>query len=170
MELYSILVSFVQVVESEGMYNRFSTMKLFHFVRKFYQTIGIDLTESGETKSPFNAKNVLPLLCQVQMFASAFGAFLFEVTSISDCGMAFYASITGFAMANFFSMLISNSPFIHKLIVKFEEFIEKSKLAQFDSFKVDSTRNPFQLNFQGSPVRNSTRRLQTLNGCPILCT
>lgn len=102
-------------------------MKLFHFVRKFYQTIGIDLSESNQTECLFNAKNVLPLLCQVQMFGSAFGAFLFEVKSISDYGMAFYASITGFAMANFFSILISNSPSIRKLINKFEKFIEKSK-------------------------------------------
>lgn len=66
------------------------------------------------------------------MFVSAFGAFLFEVKSIADYGMAFYASITGFAMANFFSILISKSPIIRKLINKFEKFIEKSKWTQFE--------------------------------------
>lgn len=103
-----------------------STMKLFQFVRKFYQNIGIDLAQSNQ-ECLFNAKNILPLLCQVQMFISAFGAFLFQVKSISDYGMAFYASITGFAMANFFAILISNRPTIYKLIRSFEEFIDKSK-------------------------------------------
>lgn len=65
------------------------------------------------------------------MFVSAFGAFLFQVKSISDYGMAFYASITGFAMANFFSLLISNSPIIRRLIIKFEKFIEKSESIRF---------------------------------------
>lgn len=102
-------------------------MKLFRSVQKYYQTIGIDLAQSDQ-KCLFNAKNVLPLLCQMQMFISAFGAFLFEVKSVSDYGMAFYASITGFAMANFFSILIRSRSTIYKLIVRFEKFIEKSKL------------------------------------------
>lgn len=101
-------------------------MKLFQFVEKLYQLVGVDLNQSDQ-KCLFNAKNILPLLCQIQMFISAFGAFLFKVKSISDYGMAFYAAITGFAMANFFFILISNRPTIHKLICGFEKFIEKSK-------------------------------------------
>lgn len=107
------------------------TMKLFQSVRKFYQTIGIDLPQSNQ-KCLFNIKNVVPLLCTTHVFISALCAFLFEVKSIPEYGIAFYVSITGFSMTIFFFMIISNMPNIFQLIAGFEGFIEKSKFERFE--------------------------------------
>lgn len=87
-----------------------------------------------------NATNVLVLICMLQYVVWATSFLLFKPASVTDYGKTIYGIISMLVFSQNFLITINNSVAIFKLIDRFENFMEKSKL-----FSIQSQKEPFSV-------------------------
>lgn len=63
------------------------SVKLFLFIQKYYQTVGIHSPQPNQIRCSFNRKNVIFVVCSVQSIVSTTAFLLFEAKSVLDLGM-----------------------------------------------------------------------------------
>lgn len=108
-------------------------MKLFHFVRKYYQSVGIyptDLNPNGG----FNMRNFRLLLMMSALFASTISSFVFQSTTIMEYAESFYIFSTVLASVINFWATIWKAEKIFTFIDELEEFMQKSKFDRTEHF------------------------------------
>lgn len=104
----------------------FETMKLFQSIRKFYQEAGIQPPQPNQNYS-FQWNHFFCIFFLIQLLCSTMAFILFEAKSVVEYAEAFFPSSTVVAaLLNFIVCILENTNIL-QLIVKFEEFIEKSK-------------------------------------------
>lgn len=101
------------------------TVKLFHFIRNYYQKLGIYPHRS------FNLKNVLFISAMIQMSVATGAYFLFKAKNLDEMGTTFYATNSVISAIFYFVSNIQQSENILLLIEKLDEFIKQSKLKLF---------------------------------------
>lgn len=106
-------------------------IKLFQFLRKCYQIIGIYPPETNQKNYPFNSKNIIFMIFFVQVLFSCSAFLLFNATSAYDYGLSFYMAATELLLLVYYPIIIFKMPDILTLIGNFEKFIEKSKWKHF---------------------------------------
>lgn len=104
------------------------SIKLFLFVQKSYQTIGIYLPQQNQNQNPlFNSKSVLLIIFSVQIFILLVISAIAQSQSIHEIALSFYLSTTSLLIIFTYVSNIFCFKSIFELIKKFEKFIEKSK-------------------------------------------
>lgn len=104
-----------------------NSVKLFIFIQKTYEGIGIILPQSNHKLSPINYKNWLILFCLGQIFITSTESILFESNSIIDYGMLFYTCVTGAGCTVLYLIALWETKNILIFIENCEGFIEKSE-------------------------------------------
>lgn len=115
------------------------SVKLFHLVQHFYQTMGISSSPS------MNWRNSFVLLTMIVHISGQTAFFLFEAATISDLGASsFGISSTLFSFVDF-SLTLWHITDILKLIELCEKFIHKSMFyTHFTLVKFWRQTYPFQ--------------------------
>lgn len=103
-------------------------IKLFQFLRKFYEMAGFYPSQSLSQNPSFNAKSIFFLFSLVQFLAASIAFFMFAVSSINERADCLYLGLTSAACTIHVLMHIYKITQILQLIVNFEKFIEKSNL------------------------------------------
>lgn len=106
------------------------TIKLFKFVQKIYQFIGISPSKFKERSRRgriINAKNWFIIGCHVQYFLSTVAYLLFEANSMIEYGMVFYTCTTVPLSLVLYLILIWTMESFSNYIENCERFIEKSE-------------------------------------------
>lgn len=97
-------------------------IKLFKFIQKTYQDIGVYPPQSNQNCSSINAKKWLFSFILLQFFVSTTAYLLIEANSMTEYGMGFYTSVT-IAIFSFFWQMKNTYSYIEH----FERFIERSE-------------------------------------------
>lgn len=103
-----------------------SSPKLFQFVQKFYQTMGIFSSQPSQLIW-LNVKKIFFLFFITASFISISSFFLFKASTISEYGSSFSGALSDLYALLDLLITIWQMPNILKLIRMFEIFIEKSK-------------------------------------------
>lgn len=103
-------------------------IKLFQFIRNFYQKIGMNKNRGSPRRILFNLKNVLIILAMLQMFIATSSYFLFKAKRLDEMGLTFYVSNTLLAAISYFVLNIYHNENILVLMEKYDELINRSKL------------------------------------------
>lgn len=103
------------------------SVKLFQFIQKFHQTLGIYPPQLKQQPYQINSINKIFLVCLVQMIITTTAFLMFEAESMFSYGLAFFvliAMINGVVIYLTFIWQFENTV---KYIGNCEEFIVKSK-------------------------------------------
>lgn len=101
-------------------------IKLFQFIQKNYEQLGISPSQSNHSFNSFNSKVLLILFVLIQFGISSISFFLFESTSIGQSADSFYVFLSEVAVITFLTITISKIDDIRKVIENCETFIQKS--------------------------------------------
>lgn len=102
------------------------SVRLFQTVKKCYQMLGINSSQSNQTFAHRSRKFLFVLLIKLTIL-SQFGCFLLETESIQEYGYTFFDVSTGLCILSIFAITVSRISHISKCIEMCEQFIEKSK-------------------------------------------
>lgn len=106
-------------------------IKVFQYVRKSYQAIGLDPIQSNPTPLVLNERVFFIAISILQMFISSTAFLIFEAGTVQEFTSSFYTSITNlFLLVNFLALATKTGD-TSKVIEAFEEFIEKSEVKIF---------------------------------------
>lgn len=102
-------------------------IKLFQFIQKTYQEVGLLAPQSNQKCSRINTKNCLILFCHAQLFITSACYSLFEGRSMLDYGMVFFTCTTAVFGFITYLILLWQMDNILSYIEHCERFIEKSE-------------------------------------------
>ena len=106
-------------------------MKIFQTIRESYQILGIYSMQSDRESSVYNSRNLLMILCPLQIFTSSLAYSMFQAKSIGQFADAIFVCWSCVSIELYFWINILKKLQIYALIEKFEEFIEKSEFQHF---------------------------------------
>lgn len=101
-------------------------IKLFKFVQRGYQTMGIYSFQSNRNRMP-NAKKLYFSLSMLQLLASTTVLIVCDINSIDEFANALFTCSSSLCALVTYSVIVWKAPHIFKLIEHFEEFVEKRK-------------------------------------------
>lgn len=107
-------------------------IKLFQFLRKFYNTFGFHPPLSPNQKLPFNAKNLFLLVSLIIFLLASIAFFLFAVTSINERADCLYICSACVVDIIHVLMHIRRIGQILQLYDNYEKFIEKSEKKSYE--------------------------------------
>lgn len=102
-------------------------IRLFSFLQKIYQNIGISPPQFNQNHNPFNLKNCLIPFCLTQFLITSAAYLLFEANSMIEYGRTSFTCTTLVFCSVIYSMLFWQMETILNYIGNCEEFIEKSE-------------------------------------------
>lgn len=108
----------------------FEMTKLFKTIRYHFGSLDIHLIQN-QKKQYFNLINSFVLFAYVQFLISSIAFLLFNVQTINEYVLSFYACITCFAGISFLLSTMIKRGNIFKLIENCEEAIERSRCQFF---------------------------------------
>ena len=103
------------------------TIKLFQPLEKVHQSLGIQ-TSQPKSKDRVSLKCYFFLMSMIIYLISSLAFFMFDGESVAESGDSFYQVSTQIASIFHLITYIREVPEIRRLIRKFEDFIQKSKL------------------------------------------
>lgn len=102
-------------------------IKLFGFIKKTYENIGIFRPQLSQNNKLINFKTGLILVGEAQFFTSAVAYLLFEANSIVEYGMVFFTCTSTCLSITKYLLLSWQMTNIFNYIGNCEQFIEKSE-------------------------------------------
>lgn len=104
------------------------TIKLFRFIQKTYQAIGVFPPKSNQNRSPINFKDWFFIFCEVLFFISTAAHLFFEANnSMIEYGLIFFTCTTSIFCIVTYLILFWQMKNILNFIENCERFVEKSK-------------------------------------------
>lgn len=103
------------------------TIKLFKFIQKSFQGIGIYPPQLNQTHNPINPTFWLNLFCHAQFFVSSTAYLLFEADSMIEYGLVFFIDATVIGCFIFYLISFWETKAIFNYIENCERFVEKSE-------------------------------------------
>lgn len=110
------------------------SIKLFQFLQKCYQTIGIHPSQRNHKPLLINCTKWIFVICQTQLLFSTVAFFVFEAESMFEYGFGFFALIAIINGIVIYLILIWQSENIVEFIENCEDFIVESKCGTFPCF------------------------------------
>lgn len=103
-------------------------IKLFQFVRKSYEAIGLDLVQSNPTATAKNRNQRIFIVCSIlQTFISSTAFLVFKAETVQEYAASFHVSLSGLFLLIIFFSLGTKMSDISKQYEMYEEFIAKSE-------------------------------------------
>lgn len=103
------------------------TIKLFKFIQKSCQDIGIYPPESNRNRCPINWRNWLILFCHAEFCTLSAAHLLFETNSMIEYGIISHVCTSGLLTSTLYLLMIWQMKNILIFIKNCERFIEKSE-------------------------------------------
>lgn len=104
-----------------------SSIKIFQFVQKLHQIIGIHIPHLNQKQHPTIPTRMIFLICLIQMVITAMAFLLFEATSMFEYGLGTFVVVAMINGIVIYLTLIWQLQNTFKFIENCEEFVEKSK-------------------------------------------
>lgn len=102
-------------------------IKLFQFNQKYCETIGISMCQSNQNFYKLNAKNVLFVICVVQLSIASATFLVFDANSMGEYGITSHILITIVKCMVDYFIALRRLEAIVKFTKNCEAFIEKSE-------------------------------------------
>lgn len=102
-------------------------VKLFQFIQKLYDAVGIHSSPPHQTRCSFNRRIVIFLICSEQSILSASAFLLFEAKSVLDIGISVFFLLCLFLGLISYLIPVWQMGNISEFIESCEAFIETSK-------------------------------------------
>lgn len=126
-------------------------IKLFQFVRKLCQSVGISL-QPNQNRYHMNSMNWFTLFGLIQSIISTIAFILFEAESMAEFGISFFVFLCAFICVFYSLGILLKVKHIPKNIGNWEAFIEKS---ESNNFLLENRQNIFDFNYIFMWYRNS---------------
>lgn len=122
---------FVEIISVQYLaFNMARKIKLFRYVKKLYEMLGIyplPAKHNHQHQNPFNVKNIFSSIAMTLLFVCSFAYFLFQANSMTELGGCFYCAISILEALLYFIVTFCKIRSILKFMKKLEDFIEKSE-------------------------------------------